>query len=72
MVMQRETTSRDNASRMELHELHILQRQARPCDHAATIAGAGMGRSGGEIRAAIATRRQDHHLGREQMQCTVI
>ena len=61
-----------DAGRVELYELHILQRQALPRDHAAAVAGAGMGRSGGEIGAAITAGRQHHHLGGEPVHRSVV
>ena len=57
-----------DAGGMELHELQILQRQARAQHHAATVAGAGMGRGAGEVGAAIAAGGQDDHLRPEQVQ----
>jgi ribosomal protein L27 len=38
-----------DAGRVELHEFHVLQRQAGTQHHAAAVAGAGVGRGGGEI-----------------------
>ena len=60
-----------DAGGMELHELQILQRQARAQHHAATVAGAGVGRGTGEIGATIAAGGQDDHLRPEQVQGTV-
>ncbi len=51
-----------NAGRVELDEFKILDRQSRAQNHAAAVAGAGMGRGGGEIGAAIAAGRQNHQL----------
>ena len=53
-----------NAGRVELDELHVLQRQAGAQHHAAAVAGAGMGRGRGEIGAAVAAGRQHHRLAR--------
>ena len=61
-----------DAGRMELHEFHVLQRQARTGHHAAAVAGAGVGRGGGEIGAAIAAGRQNHHLRGEAVNGAVI
>ena len=61
-----------DAGRVELHELHVLQRQAGARDHAAAVAGAGMRRGGGEIGAAVAAGRQHHHLGREAVDGAVV
>ena len=43
---------------MELHEFHILKRKPGAQHHAATVTGAGMRRSCGEIRTAISARCQ--------------
>ena len=53
---------------MELHELHVLQRQAGAQRHAAAVAGAGMRRGRGEIRAAVAAGRQHDAVRAEQVQ----
>ena len=60
-----------DAGRMELHELHVLQRQAGAQHHAAAIAGAGVGRGAGEIGAAVAAGGEDGHLRAEAMQLAV-
>ena len=52
----------ENAGRMELHELHVLQRQAGAGNHAAAVSGAGMRRGRGLICAAVAAGRQHDHL----------
>src|SRR5204862_7073143 len=57
-----------DASRMELHEFHVLQRQAGAQYHGIAITGAGMSRGGREIGAAIAAGRQDSAMGAEAMQ----
>ncbi len=57
---------------MELHELHVLQRQAGAQHHAAAVAGAGVGAGAGEIGAAIAAGGQDHGLGLEAVQGAVV
>ena len=61
-----------DAGRVKLDELHILQRQPGAQHHRVAVAGAGMGRSAGEIAAAIAAGGQDHHLGAEQVQRAVV
>jgi hypothetical protein len=48
------------------------KRQAGAQHHAAAVAGAGMGRSGGEIGTAIAARRQHHGMRAEAVDRTVI
>ena len=57
-----------DAGRVELDELHVLQRQAGTQGHAAAVAGAGVRRGAGEIRAAVAARREDHEVGAKAMQ----
>ncbi len=49
-----------NARRVELHEFHVLQRQASAEHHRIAITRAGMRRSRREIGAAITTGRQNH------------
>ncbi len=61
-----------NAGRMELDELHVLERQTGPQDHRIAIAGAGVRRSRGEIATAVAAGRNDHRLGAETMDRAVI
>ena len=61
-----------NARGVELHEFHILQRQAGAGHHAIAVAGAGMGRGGGKVGAAIAAGRQHNHLGAEAVQRAVV
>ena len=56
-----------DTSRMELHELHILHRQAGTQYHAATITCTGMCRSTGEIGSTITTGGQHNHMGTETM-----
>ncbi len=43
-----------HARGMELHELHVLQRQARAQHHGVAVAGAGMGRGRAGVDAAVA------------------
>ena len=62
----------ENAGRVELHEFHVLQRQARARDHAVAVAGAGMRACRAEIGASIAAGGQHDHLGVEQVQRAVI
>ena len=61
-----------NAGRVELHELHVLQRQSRAQHHGVAVAGAGVGAGAGEVGAAVAARGQDHDLRLEAMQCAVV
>ncbi|MND87832.1 hypothetical protein D3C80_798400 [compost metagenome] len=61
-----------NAGRVELHEFHVLKRQAGTGNHAAAVAGAGVGRGRREIGAAVTAGRENHHLGGEAMDRAVI
>ncbi len=56
---------------MELDEFQILQRQAGAQHHAATVAGAAMGRGGREIGAAIATGRQHDGMAAEAVDAAI-
>jgi hypothetical protein len=58
-----------DAGRVELDELHVLQRQAGAQHHGVAVAGAGVGAGGAEIGAAIAAGGQHDHLGAER--CSV-
>ena len=62
----------EDAGGMELHELHVLQRQAGAQHHAAAVARAGVGRGAGEIGPAVAACGQDHQLGLEPVQGAVV
>ena len=61
-----------DAGRVELHELHVLQRQAGAQHHAVAVAGAGVGAGAGEVGAAVAAGGQDRHLGAEAVQRAVV
>ena len=61
-----------DAGRVELHELHVLQRQAGAQHHGVAVAGAGVRRGAGEIGAAIAAGRQDRLVGAEAVQRAVV
>ncbi len=61
-----------DARRVELHELHVLQRQAGAQHHAAAVAGAGVRRGAGEVGAAVAAGRQHRLLGAEAVQRAVV
>ncbi len=67
-----ETAGAVNAGRVELHEFHILQRQAGAQHHRAAVAGLGVRAGTGMIDAAIAAGRQDGGLGAEAMQRAVV
>ena len=57
-----------DAGGMELHELHVLHRQSGAQRHAAAVAGAGVRRGAGEIRAAVAAGGEDHGMRAVAMQ----
>ena len=61
-----------DAGRMELHEFHVLQRQAGAQHHGVAVAGAGMRAGAGEIGAAIAAGRENRHLGAEAVDRAVV
>src|SRR3546814_19053323 len=52
-----EHASAVDAGRVELHEFHVLERDAGAQRHAAAVAGAGVRRGGGEIGASSEERR---------------
>jgi len=56
---------------MELHELHVLQRQAGTQNHGVAVARAGVRRGAGEVGAAIAAGGEDGLVGAEPMECAV-
>jgi hypothetical protein len=57
---------------VELHELHVLQRQAGAQHHGVAVAGASMRRGRREVGAAVAARRQDHQVGAEDVDVAVV
>ena len=57
-----------DAGRMELHELHVLEREAGAQHHGVAVAGADMRRGAGEIGAAIAAGGEDDLMGAEAVQ----
>src|ERR1700722_18942041 len=61
-----------DAGRMELHELHILERQARAQRHRVAIPGARVSRRRREIRATVAAGGQHRGLSAEPMDRSVI
>jgi hypothetical protein len=61
-----------DAGWVELHELHILQRQADAQRHRVAVPGASVSRSGREISAAIAASGEHSGLSAEPMDRTVI
>ena len=61
-----------DAGRVELDELHVLQRQAGAQHHAAAVAGAGVRRGAGSVGAAVAAGRENRGLRPEPMQRAVV
>ncbi len=57
---------------MELHEFHVLERQARAQHHRVAVASADVRRRAGEIGAAIAAGRQNRLLRAEAMDRAVV
>ena len=61
-----------DAGGVELHELHVLQRQARAKRHGVAIAGAGVRRGGRKIGPAIAACGKNGLAATEAMQRSII
>ena len=61
-----------DAGRMELHELHVLQRQAGAQHHGVAVAGLRVRAGAGEIDAAVAAGRDDRLVGAEAVQRAVV
>ncbi len=61
-----------DAGRMELHEFHVLERQAGAQHHRVAVAGLGVGAGARRIGAAIAAGRQHRHLRAEAVQRAVV
>ena len=57
-----------DAGRMELHELHVLQRQAGTQHHGITVAGARVRRGAGEVGTTVAAGGEDRHVRAETVQ----
>ena len=57
-----------DARRVELHELEVLERQPGAQHHRVAVARADVRRRAGEIGAAVAARRENHHLRAVAMQ----
>ena len=60
-----------DAGRVELHELHVLQREPGAQHHGVAVAGADMRGGAGEIGAAIAAGGEDHLVRAEAVQRAV-
>ncbi len=67
-----QTAGAIDAGRMELHELHVLQRQAGAEHHGVAIASLGVGAGAGQISAAIPAGGQNGLLRTEPMDRAVI
>ena len=61
-----------DAGRVELHELHVLQRQPGAQRHGAAVAGAGVRRGAGGVGAAIAAGGENGGLRAEAVQRAVV
>ena len=61
-----------DAGGMELHELHVLERQACAQHHGVAVAGAGVGARAGEVGAAVAAGRQDRLVRLEAVDRAVV
>ena len=57
---------------MELHEFHVLQRQAGPQHHGVAVAGASMRRGTGEVGAPVTAGGEDRHVRAEAMDRAVV
>ncbi len=53
---------------MELHELHVLQRQPGAQHHGVAVAGAGVRRGAGEVGASVAAGGEDRDVRAEAVQ----
>ena len=67
-----QAAGRIDAGRMELHELHVLERQAGAQHHRVAVAGADVRRGAGEIGAAVAAGRENRGLRAEAMDRAVV
>ncbi len=61
-----------DAGRVELHELHVLQRQAGPQHHGVAVASLGVGAGAGEVGAPVAAGGEDRHVGLETVNAAVV
>ena len=61
-----------DAGRMELDELHVLQRQPGAQHHGAAVARAGMRGGAGLVHASAPARRDDGHVGAEAVDRSVL
>ena len=61
-----------DAGRVELDELHVLERQPGPEHHRVAVAGLGMRAGAGEIGPAVAARRDHRHLRLEAVDGPVV
>ncbi len=61
-----------DAGRVELGELHVLERQAGAQRHGVAVARAGVGGRAGEVDATVAARGQDRAMRAEAVQPAVL
>ncbi len=67
-----ETAGAIDAGRVELDELHVLERQTCAQHHGVAVAGAGVRRGAGEICPPITPRREHDHVRAEAVQRAVL
>ena len=67
-----QAAGREDAGRVELDELHVLERQARAQHHGVAVAGLGVGAGAGEVGPAVAAGRQDRVVRRETVDRAVV
>src|SRR6185312_2259778 len=61
-----------DSGRMELDELHVLEREAGAKHHRIAVAGLSVRAGAGEIDPAVAARRDHHRLATEAMDRAVV
>ena len=66
-----ENARRRKGRRMELHHLHVLERDARLKRHRHPVSGAGVGVRGARVEPARAAGGEDHSLGADRLQAAV-
>mmetsp|Transcript_47907 Transcript_47907/g.94514 ORF Transcript_47907/g.94514 Transcript_47907/m.94514 type:complete len:475 (-) Transcript_47907:84-1508(-) len=67
-----QTTGREDPCGVELNELQILKRQARPCDHCTTVPCASVSGGAGLVRTPIAASCEDRSIGSEPVDGPVL
>ena len=71
-ALRHQTAHAVDARRVELHELGVLQRNARAQRHRRTVSRARVRGGGGEVAATVAARRDDRLLAVEAVDRTVL